>query len=47
VFGVRVEKSLYLDVQDLGIDLERNANDLFGEAMRNFLKKYKKKKRQT
>jgi metal-responsive CopG/Arc/MetJ family transcriptional regulator len=47
VFGVRVEKSLYLDVQELGIDLEKNANDLFREALRNFLKKYKKKKRQT
>jgi hypothetical protein len=46
VFGVRVEKSLYLDVQDLGIDLKRNANDLFGQAMRKFFKKYKKKKRQ-
>jgi hypothetical protein len=45
VYGLRVEKALYQEVQHLGIDLERNANDLLEEAMRDLLKKYKKKGR--
>ena len=43
VYGLRVEKALYQEVQHLGIDLERNANDLLEEAMRDLLKKYKKR----
>ncbi|WP_447969373.1 hypothetical protein [Nitrospira sp. M1] len=43
VYGVRVEKVLYQEVQHLAIDLEKNANDLLEEAMRDLLKKYKKK----
>lgn len=31
------------EVQHLGVDLERDANDLIEEAMRDLVKKYKKK----
>lgn len=43
VYGVRVEKALYQEIQHLAIDLEKNANDLLEEGMRLILQKYKKK----
>ena len=43
VYGVRVEKTLYQDIQHLAIDLEKNANDLLEEGMRLVLQKYKKR----
>ncbi|GJL56897.1 MAG: hypothetical protein NPIRA02_40290 [Nitrospirales bacterium] len=43
MYGLRLEKTLMQEVQHLGVDLERNANDLIEEAMRELLKKYKKK----
>jgi len=43
VYGVRVEKALYQEIQHLAIDLEKHANDLLEEGMRLILQKYKKK----
>ena len=43
VYGVRVEKALYQEIQHLAIDLEKNVNDLLEEGMRLILQKYKKK----
>ncbi|MDR4485316.1 MAG: hypothetical protein R3B95_19295 [Nitrospirales bacterium] len=43
VYGMRVEKALYQEIQHLAIDLEKNANDLLEEGMRLVLQKYKKK----
>ena len=42
-YGIRLEKRLMQEVQHLGVDLERDANDLIEEAMRDLVKKYKKK----
>jgi len=43
VYGVRVEKALYQEIQHLAIDLEKHANDLLEEGMRLVLQKHKKK----
>ncbi len=42
-YGLRLEKKLMQEVQHLGVDLERDANDLIEEAMRELVKTYKKK----
>jgi len=41
--GVRLEKILMQEVQHLGVDLERNANDLIEEAIMDLLKKHRRK----
>jgi hypothetical protein len=43
VYGLRVEKALYQEIQHLGIDLERNASDLLEEAMRDFFEEIQEK----
>ena len=43
-YGLRLEQSLMREVQHLGVDEDRNVNDLVEEAMRDLLKKFKKKK---
>jgi len=42
-YGLRLEKKLMKEVQHLGVDIERDANDLIEEGMRDLLKKYKRK----
>jgi hypothetical protein len=42
-YGLRLEQSLMREVQHLGVDEDRNANDLVEEALRDLLKKFKKK----
>ncbi len=42
-YGLRLEQSLMREVQHLGVDEDRNANDLVEEALRDLLKKYKRK----
>jgi hypothetical protein len=41
--STKIENNLQKDVKKLAIDLERPLNDLLEEAMRDLLKKYKKK----
>jgi len=43
MYGLRLEKALMQAVQHLGVDFERNANDLVEEALRDLLKKYKRR----
>ena len=43
MYGVRLEKILMQEVQHLGVDLERNANDLIEEAIMDLLKKHRRK----
>lgn len=42
-YGLRLSVPLMREVQHLGVDADRNANDLVEEALRDLLKKYKKK----
>ena len=42
-YGLRLEQSLMREVQHLGVDEDRNGNDLVEEALRDLLKKYKRK----
>jgi hypothetical protein len=41
--STKIENNLQKDVKKLAIDLERPLNDLLEEAMRDLLKKHKKK----
>ncbi len=42
-YGLRLEQALMKELKYLGVDQERNMNDLVEEAVRDLLKKYKKR----
>jgi len=42
-YGLRLDQSLMKELKYLGVDQDRNMNDLVEEAIRDLLKKYKKK----
>ncbi len=42
-YGLRLDQALMKDLKYLGDDQDRNMNDLVEEAIRDLLKKYKKK----
>jgi hypothetical protein len=44
MFSTLIKNDLLKEFKKLAIDLERPANDLLEEAMRELLKKYEKKK---
>jgi len=42
-YGLRLEQALMKELKYLGVDQDRNMNDLVEEAIRDLVKKYKKK----
>lgn len=42
-YGLRLNQSLMKELKYLGVDYDRNLNDLVEEAIRDLLKKYKRK----
>ena len=44
-YGLSLDQALMKEIKHLGVDEDRNLNDLIEEAMRELVKKYKKKKR--
>jgi len=44
-YGLRLEQALMKELKYLGVDQDRNMNDLVEEAIRDLVKKYKKKGR--
>jgi len=42
-YGLRLEQALMKELKYLGVDQDRNMNDLVEEAVRDLVKKYKKK----
>ncbi|BCA55334.1 hypothetical protein W02_24740 [Nitrospira sp. KM1] len=46
-YGLRLNKSLYKELQHLSVDEEQWVNDLVEEAIRDLLKKYKDKGRDS
>ena len=42
-YGLRLSIPLMREVQHLGVDEDRNVNDLVEEALLDFLRKFKKK----
>ena len=42
-YGLRLDKTLMKELKYLGVDQDRNMNDLVEEAVRDLVKKYKKK----
>ncbi len=42
-YGLRLDQALMKDLKYLGVDQDRNMNDLVEEAIRDLLKKFKKK----
>ena len=43
-YGLRLDQALVKELKYLGVDQERNLNDLVEEAIQDLLKKYKKRK---
>ncbi len=44
-YGLRLDQGLMREVQHLGVDEDRNVNDLVEEALKELLKKYKRRNR--
>ncbi|MCA9469815.1 MAG: hypothetical protein KC643_30825 [Nitrospira sp.] len=42
-YGLRLDQGLMKELKYLGVDQDRNMNDLVEEAIKDLLKKYKKK----
>ncbi len=42
-FGLRLDQALMKELKYLGVDQDRNMNDLVEEAIKDLLKKHKKK----
>lgn len=42
-FGLRLNQTLMKELRYLGVDQDRNLNDLVEEALKDLLKKYKRK----
>lgn len=42
-FGLRLDQALMKELKYLGVDQDRNLNDLVEEAIKDLLKKHKKK----